>query len=137
MRYSAVTEYRMVIWYIPSSLPSLCDSGDSIMAVKGLAVQDISSFVTPCSSLRFRRTLWSSSHAVFVVTWERSIRTFGNRAFALGNRHHYYHFVKLTSSRTFSKFVTTRLSSITRFCARCFLFRRAQKWQFNSNNKKL
>ena len=31
----------MVTWYIPSSLPSLCDSGDSIMADKGLAVQDI------------------------------------------------------------------------------------------------
>src|SRR6218665_1133024 len=46
-------------------------------------------------------------------------------AFALANRHHYYRFEKLTSRHTCSKFSTTRLSSIMRFCARCFLFRRA------------
>src|SRR6218665_1142890 len=73
----------------------------------------VSSLVTPCSSLQSRRALRSSSHADFVATC--AIRTFGNRAFALANRHHYYHFVKLTSRHTCSKFITTRLSSNTFF----------------------
>src|SRR6218665_18078 len=38
---------------------------------------------------------------------------------------HYYRFLKVTSRHTCSKFITTRLASVRRFCARCFWFRRA------------
>jgi len=89
----------------------------------------VSSLVPPCSFLQSRQALRSSSQTDFVVT--RSLRKFGNRALAsysctrlngtscqtsFANLHH-YNFGKLKSRNTFSKFITTRLSSVTRFCA--------------------
>ena len=94
----------------------------------------VSSLVTICSSLQSRQALQSSSQSDFGATW--SPTKFGNHAFALpgpaerniscrtsfANLHH-YRFVKLTSRHTCSKFITTRLSSVTCSCANCFLFR--------------
>src|SRR6218665_292030 len=62
--------------------PNSMGSGDICTCTESIQTAFyVSSLVTPCSSLQSRRALRSSSQADFVVT--RSIRKFGNHAFAL------------------------------------------------------
>ena len=87
------------------------------------------SLITPCSSLQFRRTLRSLSQADFIITW--LLRKFENRAFALAEWNKLPDFICKsgllslfkTNLKTYSSFVMTRLSSVTRYCANFILFR--------------
>jgi len=88
----------------------------------------VSSLVTPCSSLQSRRALRSSSQADFVFA--QSIRKFENLAFELARRLngtscqtsfvnlHHNRYLKLTSRHICLRFIMTRFSHVTHFCAR-------------------